>query len=196
MATYPVLLHVYDMYWLNDYTSSIGLGVYHTGIEVHGKEHAFGGHPFPFTGIFDMEPKDISELGEGFKFKETLAIGFTDLSHDDVEQILDNLGRKFKGPAYHLVKNNCNHFTSEFAKILCSKEIPKWVNRLAVIGAKFPFLCECIPKEWLTPEGIPYISDADLKEWVEVEGPLPDVKEHSLNESQPTKRTIVRVKAG
>ena len=32
-------------------------------------EYAFGGHPFPFTGIFDMMPRDLTELGEGFNFK-------------------------------------------------------------------------------------------------------------------------------
>ena len=32
-------------------------------------EYAFGGHPFDFTGIFDMLPKDVEDLGEGFTFK-------------------------------------------------------------------------------------------------------------------------------
>ena len=35
-------------------------------------EYAFGGHPFPFTGIFDMMPRDLTELGEGFNFKYVL----------------------------------------------------------------------------------------------------------------------------
>ena len=50
----PVILNIYDMFWTNDYTGNLGVGVYHSGLEVYGREYAYGGHPFPFSGIFDI----------------------------------------------------------------------------------------------------------------------------------------------
>ena len=42
VARQPVILNVYDMFWTNDYTANVGVGVYHSGLEVYGREYAYG----------------------------------------------------------------------------------------------------------------------------------------------------------
>ncbi len=38
----PVILNIYDMFWTNGYTANVGVGVYHSGLEVYGREYAYG----------------------------------------------------------------------------------------------------------------------------------------------------------
>ncbi|PIC28211.1 hypothetical protein B9Z55_020204 [Caenorhabditis nigoni] len=146
-----VRLNVYDMYWLNDYASNIGVGIFHSGIEIFGVEYAYGGHPYQFSGVFENSPQDAEELGETFKFKESIVVGETEHSTTDVRRLIKALGEDFRGDRYHLISRNCNHFSAVLARALTGKEIPGWINRLANLSGSIPFLEKCIPQEWLTP---------------------------------------------
>lgn len=41
-----VRLNVYDLLEANKHIAWAGLGVFHSGVEVHGREYAYGGHEF------------------------------------------------------------------------------------------------------------------------------------------------------
>ncbi|KAF5931587.1 hypothetical protein HYC85_027758 [Camellia sinensis] len=71
----PVHLNVYDLTSINGYAYWLGLGVYHSGVQVHGIEYAFGAHEYPTTGIFEGEPKQC----DGFTFRKAILIGWTEM---------------------------------------------------------------------------------------------------------------------
>ncbi|XP_045532336.1 deubiquitinase DESI2 isoform X5 [Pieris brassicae] len=93
----PVVLNVYDMYWTNWYTAGAGVGVFHSGVQVHGSEWAYGGHPYAFTGVFEITPRDERELGEQFRFRQSVHIGYTDFSEEEVRRLVTELGKQFRG---------------------------------------------------------------------------------------------------
>ncbi|GKV29872.1 hypothetical protein SLEP1_g38753 [Rubroshorea leprosula] len=132
----PVYLNVYDLTPMNGYFYWAGLGIFHSGVEVHGVEYAFGAHDFPTSGVFEVEPRQCP----GFKFRESILIGRTSLDPIQVRQFMEHHSTRYNGNTYHLLAKNCNHFCKDICYKLTGKRTPKWVNRLAKLGS----MCNCI----------------------------------------------------
>ncbi|XP_017481870.1 PREDICTED: desumoylating isopeptidase 2-like [Rhagoletis zephyria] len=151
-----VKLNVYGLSEVNKVINYFGLGIYHSGVEVYGSEWAYGGYPKPIASIYRMrKPRDLTSLSDidgRFHFVQTIEMGKTHFTLKEVKMILDNLGKTdWIGTNYHLLYRNCNSFSTEFCKILCGNTIPPWINRVATIFSKFPYLVSMLPEEFFTP---------------------------------------------
>ncbi|CAN6202304.1 unnamed protein product [Urochloa humidicola] len=130
----PVYLNVYDVTPANGYARWLGLGVYHSGIQVHGVEYAYGAHDGASSGIFEVIPRRCP----GYAFRESVLVGATELTRAEVRALMAELAAEFPGDAYNLVSRNCNHFCDAACRRLVARaRIPRWVNRLAKIGVVF-----------------------------------------------------------
>ncbi|XP_022141433.1 deSI-like protein At4g17486 isoform X2 [Momordica charantia] len=132
----PVYLNVYDLTPINGYAYWFGLGVYHSGVQVHGVEYAFGAHDHATSGIFEVEPRQCP----GFTFRKSICIGRTNLGPKEVRSFMEKLAEEYSGNTYHLITKNCNHFCNDVCVRLAGKPIPSWVNRLARLG----LFCNCV----------------------------------------------------
>lgn len=129
-GTVPVYLNVYDLTPINGYAYWLGLGIYHSGVQVHGVEYAFGAHEHSTTGIFEVEPKHCP----GFTFRKSILIARSDLGPKEVRALMEKLAEEYPGNSYNLISRNCNHFCNDVCLRLAGKQIPSWVNRLARLG--------------------------------------------------------------
>jgi len=140
-----VILHIYDLAKdLNDKSYKFGFGIFHSGVEVHGKEYWFFGHEFQFTGIIILNPGVQADAG--MTKRESFIVGTTLMSMEEMETTLDSLTSKYTGQSYHPIHKNCNHFSEEFCKLLLKKGIPGFVNRLAYMAS---WLLCVFPERWL-----------------------------------------------
>ncbi|KAF3585018.1 hypothetical protein F2Q69_00029190 [Brassica cretica] len=152
----PVYLNVYDLTPINGYIYWAGLGIFHSGVEVHGVEYAFGAHDYANSGVFEVEPRQCP----GFKFKKSIFIGTTNLNPAQVREFMENMACSYYGNMYHLIVKNCNHFCQDACYKLTGKKIPKWVNRLAEIGS----VCSCILPESLKITAVCHDPDEQIPE--------------------------------
>ncbi|XP_016433436.1 deSI-like protein At4g17486 isoform X4 [Nicotiana tabacum] len=146
-------LNVYDLTPVNNYLYWFGLGVFHSGIEVHGLEYGYGAHDYPTSGVFEVEPRSCP----GFVFRRAVLLGSTDMSRSEVRSFMEHISEKYHGDSYHLIAKNCNHFADEVCSRLTGKPIPGWVNRLArVVSGSF---CNCILPEAIQVTRISHLPD-------------------------------------
>jgi hypothetical protein len=129
------------------------LGVYHSGLEVHGTEYTFGD-----GGSFSHEPRGAN----GAVFRESIVLGETELTSSQVKSLAATVSDEFDKQKYHLTDRNCNHYSKgkkyqKFKlngqalsiKVLGKDNFPSWVNRMASWGSKLGIA----PPDMNTPSG-------------------------------------------
>lgn len=142
----PVIINIYDLSEWNWWIYFCGCGgIFHTGVEVYGVEYAYGGHEYDMSGIFATNPRDAPGP---VVWRESIVVGETHMGAQEVQDLVQSLGLKYKGCAYHLLQRNCNHFSEELAWLLCRQRLPSWVNRLAGWAV---FLHCLLPTSWVPP---------------------------------------------
>ncbi|XP_057976270.1 deSI-like protein At4g17486 isoform X4 [Malania oleifera] len=144
-------LNVYDLTPINNYLYWFGLGIFHSGIEVHGLEYGFGAHEYSTSGVFEVEPRSCP----GFIFRRSVPLGSTDMSRSEFRLFMEHISGKYHGDTYHLIAKNCNHFTDEVCMRLTGKPIPGWVNRLARVGS----FCNCLLPESIQITAVRHLPD-------------------------------------
>ena len=106
-----VFLNVYDLNeQSNEYLYPLGLGVYHSGVEISGVEYTFASE----SGIFEMTPKHAPPA----KFRESIDLGPAPSSRD-ISNAIEDLKHDFKGTDYHVLNRNCNHFAGPVRNNFC-----------------------------------------------------------------------------
>ena len=71
--------------------------------------------------VLEVNPNLTSTLSSQFRYKQSLHLGNTDFTEHEVEKILEQLGKEYRGDRYHLMSRNCNHFTGAFSQILTGR---------------------------------------------------------------------------
>eukprot|EP01060_Flectonema_neradi_P019802 TRINITY_DN2725_c3_g1_i1.p1 TRINITY_DN2725_c3_g1~~TRINITY_DN2725_c3_g1_i1.p1 ORF type:complete len:182 (+),score=19.77 TRINITY_DN2725_c3_g1_i1:54-599(+) len=128
-ADNEVYINVYDISKvINNTLGHIGLGVFHTGVEVYGEEYGFG-RCTDGIGVYKLKPTTY----EGHTYKESLLVGSTNHDQSEVESIVSELcySSWYGNNKYHLINMNCNDFSECLTRRLLhtNDAFPLWVNR-------------------------------------------------------------------
>eukprot|EP00995_Heteronema_vittatum_P013482 NODE_964_length_1122_cov_320.911463_g665_i0.p1 GENE.NODE_964_length_1122_cov_320.911463_g665_i0~~NODE_964_length_1122_cov_320.911463_g665_i0.p1 ORF type:complete len:247 (-),score=63.44 NODE_964_length_1122_cov_320.911463_g665_i0:242-982(-) len=126
----PIRLNVYNI-TEPGLLAAVGLGLYHTGIEVFGREYSYGRTDEPACGIFWLPPR--SALAE---FSESVLLGHTAKTPQGIAAVIEELKYSWAGQDYNMLHKNCNHFSEAFANRL-GLVVPEHINRAARFGDRF-----------------------------------------------------------
>jgi hypothetical protein len=103
--------------------------IYHTSVVIYGKEYYFG------QGIQVSRTPGHTPYGRPLQM---ISMGTTGLTEREFNEYLSNLALVWTADRYHLLDNNCNHFTNEVCQFLCSKRIPEYISDLPENFAQTP----------------------------------------------------------
>jgi hypothetical protein len=119
-----VWLHLYNCDRFTGYLNKLmldsrNIGIYHVGVEVYREEWAFQYYEDTWddpsvSGLVRCNPRRMPE----YDYRESVCLGPTPLSEDEVDQILLSLQHVYNSASYHLTKRNCITFAYDFVQHL------------------------------------------------------------------------------
>lgn len=91
----PIYLNVYDLNPQNDALFPLGLGAFHSGVEVHGFEYTFASG----SGVFSHSPKQAP----GAPLRVTIHIADMQITGREVEAVIARMKPEWPGSKYDVV---------------------------------------------------------------------------------------------
>eukprot|EP00928_Gymnodinium_smaydae_P099046 TRINITY_DN9353_c0_g1_i2.p1 TRINITY_DN9353_c0_g1~~TRINITY_DN9353_c0_g1_i2.p1 ORF type:complete len:367 (-),score=58.95 TRINITY_DN9353_c0_g1_i2:55-1110(-) len=134
-----VTLNIYDLdAWTgclnqkDSWTRRNNLGIFHCGVEVYGLEYSFvyfydGWEDDSLPGIRRDHPRRNPQ----FIFRESLPLGCTPLSPEEIRELMSGLNDRWAANSYQIIENNCVSFADALAAALQVASVPRWVHGLA-----------------------------------------------------------------
>lgn len=133
---HKVWLHVYDLdtvtQRLNQYVlKAVSLGAFHVGVEILGEEWFFAWGDTDHSGVVWNTPRSH----QVHIYRESLCMGDSPLSEDEIEQVICTVMDDWPGNSYHPISRNCITFAEELVRLLQVPEpFPAWVRGVADAG--------------------------------------------------------------
>jgi len=138
-------------------------GVFHVGVEIDGLEWSYGCSTVETVpGVSCTLPRQHPQ----HHFRQTIGGRRTQLSPEDVADIISQMIEEYPGDDYDLLRRNCCHWADDFCQRLGVSRIPGWVHRLARVGARLDGALQVAQglhdrfKGILTPEDIQQDSES------------------------------------
>ncbi|KAI5191231.1 desumoylating isopeptidase 1 [Nematocida minor] len=104
-------------------------GIWHTSLVVFNEEHYFMGgirKSAPGTTPFGSPAKKID-------------FGSTEITNAQLDAFLSEIDELYTEKTYHIIRNNCNHFSNSLLKHLVNKEMPAYIMEVAKMFENTPF---------------------------------------------------------
>jgi len=133
LKTEEVSVHLYDLSDALAQLNSVAIdlmgfgGALHVGVEVFGVEWSFG-----TGGVSASMPKQ----NRHYAYRQTVSMRPTHLTLKEVDGVLLEMQREWRGSEYDLFSKNCGTFCNALCIRLGVGSLPPWVTRLAEAGAR------------------------------------------------------------
>jgi len=129
-----VLLHIYEVGELSPgvqkmLATVLGKSAFHVGVEVYGEEHAFGQHVA--SGMSGITSSKFPKSHAVHRYKETLSLGRTSMSPDEVRSLLTAMASMWLANEYHPLRRNCVNFAEELCHRLDVNQPPAYIGALS-----------------------------------------------------------------
>ena len=130
----PVVRHLNQVLAYQDAPMKLG-GIFHAGIEINRIEWSFGSGMESETSTSGVKSSSQPTQNPQHNYRQTVYLGRTLLSREKISMILATMSEEYSAEDYDLLRRNCCHFADDLCRRLGVKRPPRWLLRLAKLGA-------------------------------------------------------------